>query len=269
VIANMKEGGQNSAVGKDPVFVNKVDCILPHLHSGGCSAAADASKMPRQFPMAEEDQPCLGIINPVNEAKTRVCGGLPMGAGASPGVAGRTGAALERALCRRCLRLFDGEARENSWHSSFNGSECDGKRGHGFVPWAGKDGLPPVLVFVHVDDFKIHGPACDKTCRGLTVFVDIALRAGFLFNPDKLLKPSQRIKHVGFTWDTMAEPTLLTPEDKREWPLAVLDQVLARTEPVSRLSLSALNGNLQALVPATPACIGNTFLRHACDPARL
>ena len=265
VIADMKEGGQNSVVGKDPVFVNEVDCILPRLCSGGCSAAADASKMFCQFPTAEEDQPYLGVINPVNEAETRVCGGLPMGAGASPGVAGRMGAALERALCRRCPRLFDGEARENSWHSSFNGSECDGKRGHGFVPWAGEDGLPPVLVFVHVDDFKIHGPAHDKTCRGLTVFVDIALRAGFLFNPDKLLKPSQRIKYVGFIWGTTAEPTLLIPEDKREWSLAMLDQVLAHTEPISRLSLSALNGNLQALVPATPARIGNTFLRRAYD----
>jgi len=90
--------------------VGKVDCILPRLCSGGCSAAADASKMFCQFLMAEEDQPHLGIINPMNEAETRVCGGLLMGAGASPGIAGRMGAASERALCCRCLRLFDGEA---------------------------------------------------------------------------------------------------------------------------------------------------------------
>ena len=44
VIADMKRGGQNSAIAKDPVYLPRVDTILPQMYSGGWSAVIDASK---------------------------------------------------------------------------------------------------------------------------------------------------------------------------------------------------------------------------------
>ena len=44
VIADMKRGGQNSAIAKDPVYLPHVDTILPQMYSRGWSAVIDASK---------------------------------------------------------------------------------------------------------------------------------------------------------------------------------------------------------------------------------
>jgi hypothetical protein len=40
----MKKGGQNEAVGKDPVYLNRPGTVLPHMYSGGWSGVCDASK---------------------------------------------------------------------------------------------------------------------------------------------------------------------------------------------------------------------------------
>jgi hypothetical protein len=42
-------GGQNESIGKDPVFFNRVDTLLPHLYAGGYSAVIDASKVVTWF----------------------------------------------------------------------------------------------------------------------------------------------------------------------------------------------------------------------------
>jgi hypothetical protein len=78
ILANFKAGGQNQSVGKDTVFFNRVDNLLPYLYSDGYSAVIDASKFFYEFPTRPEDQPYLGVTHPVIGA--RYCyGGLPMG----------------------------------------------------------------------------------------------------------------------------------------------------------------------------------------------
>ena len=49
VLGDMKLGGQNEAIGKDPVYLNRPDTVLPHMYSGGYSAVGDASKFFTNF----------------------------------------------------------------------------------------------------------------------------------------------------------------------------------------------------------------------------
>jgi hypothetical protein len=49
-ISDMKRGGQNACMGKDPTFLPRSVDILPRLYKGGYSAVADASKPFITFP---------------------------------------------------------------------------------------------------------------------------------------------------------------------------------------------------------------------------
>jgi hypothetical protein len=40
-IADMKKGGQNACIGKDPTFLVRSEDILPHLYPGGWTAIAE------------------------------------------------------------------------------------------------------------------------------------------------------------------------------------------------------------------------------------
>ncbi len=94
--------------------------------------------------------------------------------------------------------------------------------------------------------------------------MDLALEVGLLFNPDKVVPPSQRVKYCGFIYDTITIPTLEVPADKRDRALAMLDYLFTRRETdISRLAIYVVYGVLQALVDATPARLGQTFLRRA------
>jgi hypothetical protein len=162
VLADMKKGGQNKAVGRDLVFLNRPSMVLPQLYSGGWSAVGDASKCFYQFPTAEVDRPYLGVIHPGTGMLYCYCG-LPMGGANSPAVAGRIGGSLIR-LCRENYpTLFDGVGRTNTWYDKFQTGVFNPKLGHGFILEGEDDGLPAVLIFVHMDDYFLHGPTCEKT----------------------------------------------------------------------------------------------------------
>jgi hypothetical protein len=90
VIADMLRGGQNSHIAPDPVYLPRVSHIVDLLYTGGFSAVVDASKFFYQFPTHPEDQPYLGLLHPVTDI-LYYYGGLPMGGGNSPAVAGRFG----------------------------------------------------------------------------------------------------------------------------------------------------------------------------------
>lgn len=60
----MKDGGQNEAIGSDPVYLPRVDTILPHMYNGGWSAVVDASKFFYQFPTVISERKYLGLIHP-------------------------------------------------------------------------------------------------------------------------------------------------------------------------------------------------------------
>jgi hypothetical protein len=59
VLADMKSGRQNEAIGSDPTVFAHSDAILSQMHSGGHSAVVDASKSLCQFDIGTPE----GLIN--------------------------------------------------------------------------------------------------------------------------------------------------------------------------------------------------------------
>jgi hypothetical protein len=64
IIADMKNGGQNAHIGKDPVHLPRAKGILEKLYTGGWSAIIDASNFFHNFPILPQDRPYLRCIHP-------------------------------------------------------------------------------------------------------------------------------------------------------------------------------------------------------------
>ncbi len=116
----MKRGGQNEAIGKDPVYLNRPATVLPHMYSGGYSAVGDASKFFYQFPTAAEDRQCLGVRHPGTQLLYWYLG-LPMGSAKSPAISGRMGAAFIRLQLMCHPDIFSGSGVSNTWRDKFLG----------------------------------------------------------------------------------------------------------------------------------------------------
>jgi len=265
VIADAKAGGQNECVGQDPVYLPGVNQILTRLYSGGWSAVIDASKFFYQFPTVMSERKYLGALHPTTGRHYRYAG-LPMGAGNSPGIAGRLGNAFIRRLTERHPDLFDGVPLDNSWRSQLADDSYDPKLGHGKNLISTKDGLAAALVFGFVDDFFLHSPTYEKLVAALDKFMDFALEVGLLCNPAKVIPPSQEVKYCGFIFDTRGVPMLRIPEAKLSRSLAMIEYFLTfKNGDVPRLSLVVITGVLESLVDATPARTGHTYLRRLYD----
>jgi hypothetical protein len=65
-IANIKNGGQNRCIGKDPVYLVQSHDILPYMYPGGFLAVADVSKFFHNFPTHPEEYKYLGCIHPIS-----------------------------------------------------------------------------------------------------------------------------------------------------------------------------------------------------------
>ena len=264
VIADAKAGGQNTCIGPDPVFLPRVDHILPRMYSGGWSATVDASKFFYQFPTLVSERRYLGALHPTTGQHFRYRG-LPMGTANSPSIAGRLGAAFLRKLSDRHPDLFQGEPRENTWRSQVADHSYDSRLGHGRV-LMNSDGLPSALRVAFCDDFLLHGPTYEKTALALTKFMDLAVEVGMLCNPVKVEPPSQCVKYCGFLFDTRGVPTLRMPAEKRSRALAMVEYVQSfRGAAFPRLSLVVVTGVLESLVDATPSRLGHTYLRRLYD----
>jgi hypothetical protein len=261
IIADAKAGGQNDCSAPDPVYLNKASHILEQLYEGGWSAVVDASKFFYQFRTREEDRPYLGMRHP-RDGSLWVYGGLPMGASPSPGHAGRYGLAFLR-LLKEEYGEFQGEPTTNCWWSGFRYEGYFPGKGHGYF-WRLPGGEGAVKVFVHVDDFLLHGPSEALTLLALKNFLDLSVRVGLLCHPGKLKPPSQVQAYTGFLFDTRGIPCLRVPDDKREKALGMVNYVLSKgpDHSHSRLALSVLTGTLESLVEATPNRIGRTYLRQ-------
>ena len=261
IIADMKRGGQNSHMGKDPVFLPRSDIILGAMYRGGWSATVDASKFFYQFPTKVSERKFLGVIHPTTGIHYRYRG-LPMGSANSPAAACRLGAAFIRKLLATYPE-FQGEPYLNTKKTQAKGQPYHEGWGHGRVLIDESDGLPAVLIWAHVDDFLIHGPTKEKTDAALSRFMDGAITAGLLCNPIKTEPPTQCVKYCGFLYDTTDIPTLRVPEDKRTRALAMVNFALGRNnKSIEALSLAVIVGVLQSLVGATPARLGQTYLRE-------
>lgn len=258
VIADAFRGGQNSCVGQDPVFLPRLSHILDQMYTGGFSAVVDLSKFFYNFPTHPDDRPYMGVLHPITEVLYTYWG-LSMGAGNSPALAGRFGLAFVRMLKER-FEEFQGDPGVNSWWTSFSYSGFDPDLGFGYT-LTGRDGMA-VKIWVFVDDFLIHGPSYEKTCRALRRFLDTAVDCGFLFHAKKCEWPRHTVKYLGFIFDTSGVPCLKIPAAKRERALAMIDHLL--TSPGdkhwSRLTLAVMAGTLESLVEATPQHLGHTQL---------
>jgi hypothetical protein len=263
-IADMKQGGQNKCIGKDPTFLVQSDDILPHLYPGGWTAIADASKYFHNFKTHPEEHLFLGCIHPVTN-KHLVYLGLPMGSASSPSIACRMGNAALRQL-REESETFSGEPIENTWRKSLDGKPYDSHLGHGRV-YQGKDGLPACLVWGMVDDFMVHGPTKNKTCKAFAEFMDYSVRLGIICQPIKTKPPAQQQIFCGMEYDTRSTPTLRIPEEKVSRGIATIEYLIHQNEHgrLSRLSVAIGNGFLQSLVGSTPARQGQTYLRKLYD----
>jgi hypothetical protein len=260
VIADMLRGGQNSAIGNDPVFLPRLLHILGEMYQGGWSAVVDASKFFYQFSTHPDDRPYLGIKHP-KTGQLLAYYGLPMGAGNSPALGNRYGLAFLRKLIREHPDLFQGKLRANGFLAAFSKSPTyDPSMGEGYIIQT-PCGLA-VKIWAFVDDFLIHAPTRELCERALTVFLDGALDCGMLCHPKKLVPPQQDVRYCGLIFDTHGNPTLLMPEDKKERAGAMVDYTLSKPRKEwSRLALSVLSGTLESLAECTPQRIGHTHLR--------
>jgi hypothetical protein len=264
VIADCKAGGQNKCIGNDPVYLNRPLHILNQMYSGGYTAVVDASKFFHQFMVHEDDRRLLGLIHPTT-GELLVWYGLPMGSGSSPGLACQYGLSILR-LLKENGPVFQKHAKANCWWTGFKEEQYDPVLGHGFS-FARNDGGPCVKLWVHVDDFAVHGPDLETTSEGLRCLLDLTVNLGLLCHPKKLQPPSQTQLYVGFIFDTQLHPQLRIPEHKIERCQAMATYVREYDNPrgMSRLALSVVAGTLESVSDATPNRLGHTYLRHTYD----
>ena len=263
VIANMREGGQNTVVASDPVFLPRAGHIIEQMYDGGSTAIVDASKFFYQFKTHPGDRPYLGLRHPVSDDLLEYLG-LPMGAGNSPALGGRYGLAFLRLLRETHPDIFGITGRANCWWKGLDPTGVyDPSFGYGYILFQ-PNGRPAVKIWVFVDDFLIHGPDYESTAEALKFFLDTAVNVGLLCHPGKCYPPSQEAKYCGFIFDTQGIPQLRIPQAKRERARAMIRHVLGSSLSFehSRLGLSVMGGLLESMSEATPRRLGHTNLRR-------
>jgi hypothetical protein len=167
-------------------------------------------------------------------------------------------------MLRERFELYSGTPKANTWWKSFEkDGTYDPNLGHGYV-LTRSDGGPAVKIWVHVDDFLIHGPTLASTQAALTLFLDTAVECGLLCHPGKLTPPQQEVHYCGFLLNTEDIPEMKIPVLKREKALAMVEYMIEKGTEFehSRLSLSVVAGTLESLVEATPSRLGHTYLRR-------
>jgi hypothetical protein len=262
-ISDMKKGRQNEVCVSDPSHMTSVNDILPLLCPNGWSGVIDASKFFHMFRTRPDERKYMGLIHPVT-GEHLWYERFPMGSTNSPGASGRFGAAFLREVIDTDSR-FQGLPRDNSMESHLRGLGYDPSLGIGRI-LIGSDGLPALLLWIHVDDVFLHGPTENKVNAGMTHLLDTAVRLGLICQPAKTSAPAQVQKFCGFLYDTTGIPAVEVPPEKISKALAMTDFVLSDPDRAfARLTIAVVAGVLQALVPATQSNIGSTFLRAVYD----
>jgi hypothetical protein len=162
--------------------------------------------------------------------------------------------------------LFHGKIIENTWRRNLCGGGYIQGIGHGRVE-IHENGEPIALIFSMVDDFFVHGATKMQAYKGFTAFMDHSVKLGFICQPVKTSLPAQRQKFCGMIYDTTDVPTIKIPETKVSRGQATIEHLLRLNdqEQLSRLTVAVGGGFLQSLVDATPARIGQTYLRKVYD----
>ena len=210
-IADGKAGGKNNVCVADPCHMTSPDHILPLLYEGGFSASLDISKYFHMFLTKPEEHKCMGITH-LSTGQTYVYRTPPMGTRNSAGASGRFGVAFIRHVMETS-DFFGGSPSDNSLQQYFSGTNSHPKFGEGRVLF-GSDGLPAVLLWLHVDDIFIHAPTKSKLEAALDHILTTTVRLGLIYHRSKTDPPSQRVKCCGFEYDTSSTPTLCIPQNK-------------------------------------------------------
>ena len=101
-----------------------------------------------------------------------------MGTRNSPGTSGRFGAAFIRVILDN-TELFGGDPVDNSIQQYFVKKFSHPILGEGRVV-LGKDGLPAVLIWLHVDEILIYGSTLGKLEAALNYIMDMTVKLGLI-----------------------------------------------------------------------------------------
>jgi hypothetical protein len=119
-------------------------------------------------PAHPDDRLCLSLFHPVTK---EICEhlGLPMGAVNLPALAGGHGLAFVP-MMKTWFQEFQGKPWANCWWTGFlETGEHDPDEGYGCV-LPDESGSPVVRIWVHADDFLVHGDTCERTAWALKLF---------------------------------------------------------------------------------------------------
>jgi hypothetical protein len=221
-IADMKSGGQNLCMGKDPVYLVQSGDILPHLYPGEYSAIADVSKHFHNFITHPAEQKYMGTIHPIT-GEQLIYFSLPMGSANSPAIACRIGNSCLRQLRERS-DTFRGHATENTWRAALAGDSVKADHGYGRVE-LGANGLPVAQIWGMVDDFLVHAPTKEKCYQAFSEFMDHTVCLGFICQKVKTSPPAQIQKFCGMLYDTTGHPCIRIPDAKVSRSLATIEFV--------------------------------------------
>jgi hypothetical protein len=127
---------------------------------------------------------------------------------------------------------MQGEVLINDWKVALEGIGLDPKLGIGRA-LIGSDGLPVCLIWIHVDEIFLHGPARAKYTSALKKIFDRTVLVGL-----------------------MCYPT----DNKVVRALALLEFLIRGSRTViCHLAFAVVVGTLQSVVPATPTCQWGLF----------
>ena len=142
-------------------------------------------------------------------------------------LAGRYGLAFVGMLKARSQE-FQGTPFPNCWWTGFpETGEYDPDKGNVYV-LTDESESPAVKIWLHVNNFLIHGDTYPKIARALTVVLDTAVDVGMLCHPNKLTTPpAQVMKYCGFLMDSQGISCLRIPVSKQERALAIVEHLVA------------------------------------------
>jgi hypothetical protein len=100
-VADMKQGNQNAAIGRDPVHLYQPQDTPPLFFPKGYMAVLDASKYFHMFLTLLRERHLLGVRHPETN-KAFWLERLPMGSSRSPAASGRFGAAFVSMVREQC-----------------------------------------------------------------------------------------------------------------------------------------------------------------------
>ena len=87
------------------------------------------------------------------------------------------------------------------------------------------DGLPSVLLWLHVDNTLIHGPSKSKLVTALECILDIELTLDLIYHSNKTVISTQQIKFCVFVYNNQAAPYMIILSNKVSRALSTIQYI--------------------------------------------